>query len=291
MQKILFLMAGLMLASCDAVRDDLYSVGGYPAVQMDRMLPAVTFQQHYDRYVLAIGFIGPVALYSAYDNDSLDDVVDHLSDVRQSLKTLHNALGECAYGITMDQCTDVDISKSVLSFETHSLKVQRDLMRVVGDLGGNLGQNIDINKGDLTSLSSLVKAVWGLRSQVKPARNAAAAFRDASHVYARNAAELCLDSTPRCKALKGSLKGLYDDGASVAQPTLMGEQAGERTLKRLLDQATYVLKGQNTTLLAAGTELIIGKQLRFTCERHGKTFADFDTQDCAKIALGVATAQ
>lgn len=291
MQKILFLLAGLMLASCDAVRDDLYSVGGYPAVQMDRMLPAVTFQQHYDRYVLAVGFIGPVALYSAYDNDSLDDVVDHLSDVRQSLKTLHNALGECAYGMTMDQCTGVDISKSVLSFETHSLKVQRDLMRVVGDLGGNLGQNIDINKGDLTSLSSLVKAVWGLRTQVKPARNAAAAFRDASHVYARNAAELCLGSTPRCNALKGSLKGLYVDGASVAQPTLMGEQAGERTLKRLLDQATYVLKGQNTTLLAAGTELIIGKQLRFTCERHGETFADFDTQDCAKIALGVATAQ
>ena len=202
----------LGLTACDQVRDEIYSPGGFVAVQADRYQKAVTPGQHVDRYRTYFNFVAPLALTAAYDDESVEAAIEDVAEAWQALEALEAAIGECAYdprGLAFCQGAPLVASgastqapgiktfaASSVNFEALSLRLQRELGDLSYRMAENIGVRLSIEDFDVGSISTLFKSLYSLRDQTPTLRKAAATFRDMTHIYVRSVALACTEQTP-----------------------------------------------------------------------------------------------
>ena len=193
-------VALISVTACDVIRDEFQSPGGYPAVQADGFVKAVTMQQHVDRYRTFLYFSGSMALHSAHDEESAKDTIEHVKTALRRIEEMQTAIGNCGY--SDNTCTFSEIEKSSFSFERHSLGVQRSLQKVTFDLVRSLGVRLDLKNLSLTDVAALGKYVLNIKDQFGALREAAATYRDMTQLFARSVAHKCVsevtisDETP-----------------------------------------------------------------------------------------------
>ncbi|KPA22279.1 hypothetical protein shim_05570 [Shimia sp. SK013] len=269
--KLALVPAFIALSNCEVVEHETYSVGGYAAHVADRYQKAVTFHQHADRYRTVYSFVSAVALSSAYDKDSAVETAEDVLKAHEALINLEKALDNCGFATATDlqNCTGISTSNvngSSLSFETLSIKVQRELGDVVARTGRNLGARLEINKFDVTSAYAVGTWLLDLKSNLPAVRNSLAAYRDMSHLFARSVGAACAklkdpdepaqitsqaandDVSPaplpvqnkskergeKCKALLGDLKKLHVSGGAPST-TAAADDVNSKWLKHLLN--------------------------------------------------------
>ena len=272
----------LGLSACDVVRDEVYSPGGYVAVQADRYQKAVTPAQHVDRYRTFFFFAAPLALTAAYDAESAQDAAEDVAEAWEALEDLSDAVEKCglhegtlprlcsdaqeretpldASGHSIPVTTAEEVADSMLSFETLSLEVQRELGDLSYRMAENIGVRFDIDSFDLSTISSVLGTILDMRSQAPALREAAATYRDMTHIFVRSVAASCTAypnngtrttsvaaAKRHCGDLNAELKDFYDDGANWVQPSLEDNASGERRLKRLLNQSRDVIEARRAS--------------------------------------------
>lgn len=249
----------LGLSACDVVRDEIYSPGGYVAVQADRYQKAVTPAQHVDRYRTFFFFAAPLALTAAYDAESAQDAAEDVREAWEALEALAVAVQNCGYDSAgLEFCTyppmDADgendagglpanIEKTSLSFETLSLEVQRELGDLSYRMTENIGVRLDIDSFDLESITGLLGSIFELRDQAPALRKAAATFRDMTHIFVRSVAHACpvTKSTPTLMAQLQFLEGTTAPQTVTTQRVAKGACADLREQLKdfYVDGTTY----------------------------------------------------
>lgn len=204
-------VALISVTACDVIRDEFQSPGGYPAVQADGFVKAVTMQQHVDRYRTFLYFSGSMALHSAHDEESAKDTIEHVKTALRRIEEMQTAIGNCGY--SDNTCTFSEIEKSSFSFERHSLGVQRSLQNVTFDLVRSLGVRLDLKNLSLTDVAALGKYVLNIKDQFGALREAAATYRDMTQLFARSVAYTCV---PRAKNPGDAAK--VGPGVTFTQP-------------------------------------------------------------------------
>lgn len=264
----------LSVSGCSVVQDEFSSIGGYAAVQADRFLKAVTFQEHVDRYRTLSYFLTSMALYTVYDPDGAAETMRHTNRLFSQLDEMETAIKKCAFRVkpqtqpikpplttetegdatetpdaegnqTQDMCSLSD--ETAFDFEHQSLSVQRAIEKVAWDLANNVGLRLDLkNIGSLTNIASLGKYVFSLGDQFGALREAGASYRAMTHIYARSVAANCHDTGAfkPCDALKTALADLYVHGVYLPQPTLNPNvDKDQRRLQRIFRRTNAAVAG------------------------------------------------
>ncbi len=240
-----------LTSACDPIYDEFSSPGGYPAVQADRLLKAVTFQQHADRYRTVSYFLAGMSLNAAYDDDSAEEAIRNYLALLDTLDTMDTALAKCSYkSDAIASCVSDLSSETSFDFEELSLDAQRDLRDVAIDLIDSLGLRLSSNDiSSITNLTTLAGFIWDLQSQIGAVREVAAGYRGMTHIYARTVATQFSGVTKgACEQLKTELDDLYIKGKFVTSPTIETEDSttAYRRLNRLFELSNECVETQNS---------------------------------------------
>lgn len=265
------------VSGCAVVHDEFSSIGGYAAVQADRFLKAVTFQEHVDRYRTLSYFLTSMALHTVFDADGALETMRHTNRLFAELEAMDTAIKHCAYPVKasvqpvkLSAADEINAevqpniveapvqpictlsgggTGTAFDFEHQSLAVQRAIEKVAWDLANNVGLRLDLkNIGSLTNIASLGNYVFSLGDQFGALREAGASYRAMTHIYARSVASNCSDRETvigkPCNVLKTALSDLYVDGVYLPQPTLNPNvDKDQRRLQRIFNKTNAAVAG------------------------------------------------
>lgn len=214
-----FALCALLLGApgCEMVRQDLGSTGGFVGVQMDtHMFPAVTRQQHADRYLMSFMVLAPLALDTAADAQQARATIGRVNATWRSLADLYRAADACEPGTTCAARSPTPGLPNGYSFETASYEVQLDFYFLAKDVIVNL--DLDSSAGDLASLDmpAMLTLATRVRENFPVARRAAATWRDGTILFADAVAQGA-GGADACAPLKATLARRYSRGTPVAE--------------------------------------------------------------------------
>lgn len=230
------------IASCAAVKDEFGTTGGFASNYADKAFPAVTQQQHADRYLLSAMILAPIALETSQDAEQARATIGRVNALYNSLAELTYAVKACAIGNRNEgkacRTTQIEEKKgNGYAVETLSYDVQSDLYFLAKTLVVNL--DLEVSASDLLdfNLSSLRKLVSRGTELFPIARRGAATYRDAVVLIADTVNSSCTDKEDRnCIILGEHLHNRYQKG--VTSENL-------RDISDLLQKAKAAAKGKN----------------------------------------------
>lgn len=295
MKKLILIAFLAMLTACEAVKDEVGYLGGYPErVANKHIFEARSQRQRADRYFMSLVILAPLAADLIQSDAEASAAATLINKAYKNLYLMYESAEECLSingAPTCNASADKTVVNTAFVFETHAYEMQRTLYALSKQTLG--AADLDEIVDDVISLNVL--AVYkALKKAFPVARRMLATYRDTVITFGDAIAISCL---PKTKDPSKTCRRLHGQIARLRNGTTADNLALELSNDRLVSAMLATLKAASTER-GAGHEWQLQQQhilgLTYHIDRACKNLAteqlsddilgaDSDRNDIAKI--------